>query len=61
MGSPINMVTSYGLDNQGMGVRSPAQTHFIHSPSVHTACGVHLVSNPMNTGGSFSLVDVAKA
>jgi hypothetical protein len=47
----VGIATSYGLDDQGVGVRVPVESR-IHI--VKTGSGVHPTSYPVGTRGSFS-------
>jgi hypothetical protein len=47
-------VSSYGLDDRAIEVRSPAEAkHFSYSLCVQTGSGAHPVSSTMGTGGPF--------
>jgi hypothetical protein len=57
-GGSVGVVTGYGLDVQGIGVRFPGETKrfLLYSFSAHTGSGVHPAFCTMGTGGSFPLV-----
>ena len=61
MASLVNIVTDYGLDDEGIGVRSPAQAQIFPSSQYSYCLWVHLASNPARTGGSFSWFKPARA
>jgi hypothetical protein len=49
-----SIVSDYGLDDQAIGVRSPAGAkYFSSSLCVQTGSGAHPASCPMGTGGPF--------
>jgi hypothetical protein len=53
-GSSVSTVSGYGLDDQAIGVRSPAGAKdFSSSLCVQTGSGAHPASCPMGTGGTF--------
>jgi hypothetical protein len=48
-------VSGYGLDDQAIQVRYPAEANnFSSNLCVQTVSGAHPVSYPIDTGGSFS-------
>jgi hypothetical protein len=52
--SSVGVVTGYGLDNRGSGVRFPAEAeNFSLHHRVQNCSGTHPVSYPMGTWGSF--------
>jgi hypothetical protein len=52
--SSVGTATGYGLDDRMIGVPFPARAgNFSLLHHVHTGSGVHLVSYPMGTEGSF--------
>jgi hypothetical protein len=52
-GSAVGVVTGYGLDGRGVGVRVPVGVRFSPLHVVQTGSGAHPASYPMGTGGSF--------
>jgi hypothetical protein len=52
-GSAVGIVTAYGLDDRGVGVRVPVGSGFSLLHIVQTGSGAHAASYPMGTGGSF--------
>jgi hypothetical protein len=49
-----SIVSDYGLDDRGIGVRSPAGAKdFSSNLCVHTGSGAHPASCPMGTWGPF--------
>jgi hypothetical protein len=53
-GGSVSTVSDYGLDDQDIEVRSPAETKdFSCSLCVQTGSGAHPASCPMGTGGPF--------
>jgi hypothetical protein len=53
-GSSVSIVFDYGLDDQAIGVPSPAEAKdFSSSLCVQTGSGAHPASYPMGTGGPF--------
>jgi hypothetical protein len=53
-GSSVSIVSGYGLDDQAIGVRSPAEAKgFFSSFCVQTGSGAHPASCLVGTGGSF--------
>jgi hypothetical protein len=54
--SSVGIVTGYGLDDRGVGVRVPVESNIFLSPLIHivqTGSGAHPVSYPMGPRGSF--------
>jgi hypothetical protein len=51
--SVVGIETSYGLDDQGVGVRVLVRSRMSSSQIVQTGSEVHLTSYPVVTGGSF--------
>jgi hypothetical protein len=47
------IVTSYGLNNQGVGVWVQVGSRIFFLQVFQTGSGVHLTSYPMDTGGSY--------
>jgi hypothetical protein len=53
-GSSVKIVSDYGLDDQAIGVRSPAEAkNFFSILCVQTGSGAHPASCTMGTGGPF--------
>jgi hypothetical protein len=50
--SVVGIVTAYGLDDGGAGVRVPVGSRIFTSPIVQTGSGVHPISYTMGSGGS---------
>jgi hypothetical protein len=48
--SAFDIATSYGLDDQGVGVRVPVGKKFSLLHIIQTGSGVHPTSYPMGTG-----------
>jgi hypothetical protein len=52
--SSVSIVSDYGLDDRGIGVRSPAEAKdFSSNLCVQTGSGAHPASCPVGTGGPF--------
>jgi hypothetical protein len=55
LGSSVSTVSNYGLDDQAIDIRLPAEAKrdFSSNLCVQTGSGVHPASCTMGTGGSF--------
>jgi hypothetical protein len=54
-GRSVSIVSGYGMDDQAIEVRSPAEVgDFSSNLYVQTGSGVHPVSCPTGTGGPFA-------
>jgi hypothetical protein len=54
LGSSLSIVSEYGLDDQAIGVRSPAKAKdFSHNLCVQTGSEAHPASYTMGTGDPF--------
>jgi hypothetical protein len=51
--SVVGIATGYGLDDRGVGVQVPVEQKFSLLHVVQTGSGVHPISYPIGTGGSF--------
>jgi hypothetical protein len=47
LGSATGMVTGYGLENRGVGVRVPLRSRISTSPIIQTSSGVQSTSYPL--------------
>jgi hypothetical protein len=51
--SAVGILTAYGLDGRGVGVRGPVRQDFTPLHVVQAGSGAHPASNTMSTGGPF--------